>query len=232
MSDREGSAVCPDHVDQRENGVPPVRMHVDEDWARVPDDLKRRFEAGVERIRILRDKIGAEARVTYMPPIAVVAAGWSSDGKNLIHGMAGAWRDNNNPGRHAIGVLLSAGPALCEDDVTVRAILAHEFGHCFKIATVIVDHNDLGTSLDILRGDPMDQTREELMLPNPTDWFGQSDVSLLQWGDERLQPATEEVHELVRQQRIPGEQPPRVERASFAIPEEWKAHIRSIRQSA
>src|SRR6266850_2787649 len=206
-----------------------VTLHRDAHWAAVPAELRRRIEDGVERIRVLRDRIGAEAKVRYMPSVTVVAAGWSRDGQRLIHGMAGAWRNNNVPGGFCIAVLLSAGPALCEDEATVRAVLVHEFAHCFMIARVIVDHNELGTPLDVLHGDSMDPGRERQLLGNPTDWFGPADIELLQWNDDRMQPATSEVGELVRTQQLPGEQPPIVERASFNVPTEWKERIRRIR---
>src|SRR5205823_1169997 len=111
--------------------------------------LQRRIEDGLTRIRVLRDKISADAKVRYMPPVTVVAAGWSRDGKHLIHGMAGAWRNKHVPGGFCIGVLVSAGPALSEDEPTVRAVLVHEFAHCFTIAKVIVDNDDLGTPLGV-----------------------------------------------------------------------------------
>jgi len=208
-----------------------VHLNEDEDWSVVPVEVQRRFEAGVERIRVLHGKIAADANVGHMPPVTVAAEGWSPDGERWIHGMAGAWRDDNAPGGFSLGVLLSAGPALCEDEATVRAVMVHEFAHCFQIARVVVDHNDLGTPLDVLQGDSMDRERERKLLANPSDWFGPGDVEILHWNDERMQPATKEVVDLIRSQQILGRQPPLVERASFNVPLEWKEHIRRTRRS-
>lgn len=206
-----------------------VQLFRDEDWNSLPRELQERIEAGVERIRVLRDKIGAEAKVTYMPPITVVPAGWSRDGRQLIHGVAGAWRDDKAVGGFSIGVLLSAGPALCEDEATVRAVVVHEFAHCFQLATVVVNHNDLSTPLDALHGDSMDPEREKRLLANPADWFGPPDVELMQWGDERMRAVAGQVEELVVKGDLPGTQPPIVKPASFVVPNEWKAHIRNLR---
>lgn len=198
-------------------------------WERIPPDIRHRIEEGAVRIRAIREAISPDARVRYMPPVTVDPAAWSPDGgKRLIHAMAGAWRNLNDG--HVIGVLASAGPALCDEEATVRAVLVHEFAHCFKIATIVVDHNDLGTSLDLLSGDPADPKREHLMLAEPRDWFGAADIELLHWGDERMQPVTDEVKRLVIAGHLPGTQPPLVEPASFSVPGEWKEHIRRIRR--
>jgi len=206
-----------------------VHLHHDDEWDRLPPELQRRIEAGVERIRLLRERISADAKVRYMPPVTIAVGAWPRDGK-IVHGLSGAWRDNNAPGGFAIGVILGVGPALCENEDTVRAILVHEFAHCFALARVVVDHNDLGTSLDVLKGDSMDPERERSLLGQPKEWFGDTDAELMLWEDERMQPSTEEVRKLVEEGHLFWEETPIVERASFNVPDEWKAHIRKIRR--
>jgi hypothetical protein len=166
-----------------------------------------------------------------MPKVLVVGAGWSPDGQRLVHGLAGAWPDSTAPGGFSISVLLGAGPALCQDENLVRAVLVHEFAHCFKVATIIVDHLDLGTSLDGLGGSSWDPNREHRLLARPSEWFGPDDVELLSWGDGRMGPMTDEVHLLVRSGQLRGEGLPIHAPASFNVPDEWKRHIRSIRSS-
>lgn len=206
-----------------------VVLYRDGDWPAVPPDLRNRVERGVDRIRELRNRIGAEAYVSYMPPVSVAAAVWNAGGQEVIHGMSGAWRDPNAPGGFSIGVLLGAGPALCEDEATVRALLVHEFMHCFAMAKLVVDHNDLGAPLDALRGDSLDAGREEQFLGIPADWFGPTDMDLLRWNDEKMLPTTREVVELANSGQLPWEHPPIVERASFNVPQEWKERIRRLR---
>jgi hypothetical protein len=200
----------------------------DADWDAVPEDLKRRLEDGVERIRRIRHEIAADAKVRQMPPVSVVAAGWSP-GEGIVHGLAGFWRNNNSPGDSTLGVILGAGPALCKDDETVRAILVHEFSHCFQIAKILVDHVDLGTSLDALKGKATDQDREERLLANPSDWFAPREVTLLKWHDERTISLSIEVHKLVENGDITGEQPPIPTKPQLCAEPEWVEHIRKIR---
>ena len=208
------------------NGVTLLR---DADWAKVPPDLQRRIEVGVERIRRIREEVAAEAKVQNMPPVTVVAAGWSP-GKGIIHGLAGFWGNNNAPGNSTLGVILGAGPALCEDDDTVRAILVHEFSHCFQITKILADHVDLGASLDALRGKSTDQDREERLLANPVDWFGPADVTLLRWDDKRTDPLSVAVAALVENNQIPGEQPPIPAKPELRAPQEWIDHVRRLRE--
>jgi hypothetical protein len=75
----------------------------------------------------------------------------------------------------------------------------------------------------------MDPERERRLLGHPEDWFGPRDSELMLWGDERMQPSTEEVRTLVAQGLLFWEETPIVERASFNVPDEWKAHVRAIR---
>jgi hypothetical protein len=201
----------------------------DDDWTRIQPNLQKRIETGVERIRRLCDAIAEEAKVKQMPPIVIAPCAWSRDGVTLMHAAAGAWRDSSARGGFSIGVLACVGVVLCEDDGLVRDLLVHEFAHCFKVGEIVVDHNDLGTSLDELRGDPYDQEREDRLLVEGPDWFGPRDASIMRWGDPRIATMTREVSALVTSGQIRGEQPPIVEPASFNVPEEWKTHVRSLR---
>jgi len=206
-----------------------VTLHLDEEWAELSEGLRERITKGVDRIRSLRAAIGAAARVRYMPPVTVVAAAWTPDGERWVQGVSGVWRDPTALGGHSIGVLVSAGPALCEEDQVVRALLVHEFAHCFSLAKIIVDHNDLGTPLDALQGDSFDHAREHRLQVDPQDWFGREDWDLMQWNDERMKPVSLEVGRLVTTGQLVPEGLPLYEKASFQVPLEWKEHVRDLR---
>jgi hypothetical protein len=199
-----------------------------DDWPKIPPELQARIESGVERIRAIRDMIGGEARVRLMPPVTVDPAGWGIKGKSgLVYATAGAWRSNTG---HSLGVITSAVPALSEEEAAVRALLVHEFAHCFQLARIIIDHLDLGTGLELMQGDATDEVRENKLLVDPKDWFGPTDQELMRWGDERLTPAAQELLRHMQAGHVPFTAVPLTERAHVTIPPEWAEHIRKIRR--
>jgi len=205
-----------------------MRVDYGDDWETTPEQIRLRFEAGVERIHALRQSIGASAKVGYMPPITVTPAAWTPDGQRLVHAASGAW-DAGYGGLQEFGVIVSAGPALCAEEATVRAMLVHEFAHCFQAATVVISHLDLGTSTELLQGDSLDERREEALLADPRDWFGESDCELLRWGDDRIDLMSAEVRALAEAGHLPCTGTPIAVRGRVVVPAEWGAHIRTLR---
>jgi hypothetical protein len=207
-----------------------VRLDRGEYWGTIPPEVQSRVEAGVERIRSVRDAIAADAKVRLMPPITIDPAVWTPDGKGVAHAVSGAWRSAR--GGHEIGVIVGAGPALCTDNTSVRKILVHEFAHCFETATRVVNNADRGVRED-LTGDPMDEEREEAMLGNPANWFGDGDSTVLRWGEPALPDGLiSELNDLLQAGRLPFTKTPLVERANVQVPIEWVNHIRTLRRNA
>src|SRR5262245_11127646 len=129
-------------------------------WSKVPADYQVRIERGVERIAAAQDAIARSAKVQTMPHIAVDPALWINPQRTgFVHAAANGWPAGAG---HLIGVVAAASVALCEDDESVRALLAHEFAHCFMIATSMVKHIEAAKQGPLnLTGDPSDAAREE-----------------------------------------------------------------------
>lgn len=198
-------------------------------WNTIPPELQARIEGGAERIGRLRGAIGTSAKVREMPSVSIDCAAWVFGDDILVHSAANLWPTTR--GGAAIGVAAAAGIAICTDEPIVRAVLVHEFSHCFMIATRIIEHLDSGRAgpLD-LRGDPMDRSREDAMLASGSDWFGDEDAELLRWEDRRLREAiSKEVVEHVNSGRLPATSPPPGSRGRAVVPPEWAAHIRLLR---
>ncbi|HTK31242.1 MAG TPA: hypothetical protein VL332_04715 [Candidatus Saccharimonadaceae bacterium] len=196
-------------------------------WHTIPPAIQHRIEEGEQRIRVIREAVACEARVHQMPPVTIDPAVWIPPQRGIIHAASGIWRSNQ--GGHAFGVIAAAGVALSYDPAVVRAILVHEFAHCFLVATRIIDHLDLRTPLN-LDGESMDKSREDALLPQPADWFPRGDIPLLRWDDSRLGALSDELVTLAEAGHLPVTGPPLTERGFVAVPPEWGAHIRLLRR--
>ncbi len=199
-------------------------------WEIIPPEIRRRIEEGRVRIGVLRAAIAKDARVRYMPPVSIDPALWTPDGTAVAHAAGGIWPSGN--GGHEYGVVVSAGPAICRDDAIVRALLVHEFAHCFEIATRAIEHIDSGRggTLELVTDNPLDRDREEELLAAGADWFGPGDAELIRWNDPRLKALTAEVVALANARQLPASPPPPRVHGTVVVPPEWAAHIRSLRR--
>jgi hypothetical protein len=207
-------------------GVGLVRV---ENWGAIPSEARSHIEAGVERVRSVRDAISADAKVKRMPPITIYPSVWTPNGIGVVHALSGAWFSGQDD--RVIGVLMGIGPTLCTDDSIVRKLLVHEFAHCFFIAKKITDHLDLGVLLD-LRGDPMDEDRDRVMMVPPSEWFGSADAeSIIGWDDTALgNSVAAELNPLLETRQVAWTAPPPGGGGGFpTVPSEWIEHIRALR---
>jgi len=199
-------------------------------WEAIPPEARSHIEAGVERVRSVRDAISADAKVKRMPPITIYPSVWTPNGIGVVHALSGAWFSGQDD--RVIGVLMGIGPTLCTDDSMVRKLLVHEFAHCFFIATKITDHLDLGVPLD-LRGDPMDEDRDRATMVAPSEWFGPADAeSIIGWDDSALgDSVAAELNPLLEARQVAWTAPPPGGGGGFpTIPSEWIEHIRALRE--
>jgi len=207
-----------------------VHLERGDTWDEIPREIQECIEAGIHIIRRLRASIRAAARVRCMPPVVIDPAVWQPRGSTIVvHGASQLCPDTN--GGVTMVTLLGAGVALCRDEDLVRAVLVHEFAHCFQTATVVINHLDHGEGLRALAGESLDPAREHRSLANPADWFGDSDQELLRWGDERMASLTDGVRSLVLGRRLPLTEPPLTLRGTWIVPPEWAEHIRTLRRS-
>jgi hypothetical protein len=162
-----------------------------------------------------------------MPPVVVQPCVWHHGGR-LVHASLCTLVTGND--RPALGVVVSATVALCEDDRIVRDVLMHEVGHCFETARRLVERDDLGSSIADLRGDPMDETRDRRMLPVMGDWFVGKDGEFMRWGDEPIVP-TAAIQALLDAGHLVLSEPPRMAPGQPLIPPDWAEHVRSLRRA-
>jgi len=202
-----------------------VILFRDEAWESMPEALKRRVAAGVDRIRSQLVFIAARARVRTMPRIIVQPCVWHDRGQIVDATLCTLV---STPGHPELGVVVSATVALCEDEAVVRDVLMHEVGHCFETARKLVDQADLGSPASDLRGDPADEARDRRMLPEMADWFVGSTGSFMQWGTQPIVP-TAEIQGLLDAGFLSLSDPPLMSPGTPSIPADWTGHIRSLR---
>src|SRR5687767_5556105 len=90
---------------------------------------------GLERIAAIRADVARAAKIGTMPPVEVVPHIWRHD-EGLAHGAMAILPTEDGV---TFGVRLPAQTAACKDEYAVRAVLVHEFAHCFYFATEIVN---------------------------------------------------------------------------------------------
>jgi hypothetical protein len=130
---------------------------------------------GLERIAAIRAEIAKAARVATMPPVEIVPYIWRHNNR-LAHGAMSILPTEDGV---TFGVRLPAQTAACMNESAVRAVLVHEFAHCFYFATEIVRGSDSSTGavaadLD-LRSLATRADRD--LLANPHEWFGAADAA-------------------------------------------------------
>ncbi len=202
-------------------------------WMTIPLRVQRRIKTGAARIGELRAAIANEARIQQMPPVSIDPAIWTPGDGASVHAASGVWPSIN--GGHEIMVLAAASMAICRDPAQVRKLLAHEFAHCFTLATKIVNHLDLGGEL-ILTGDPRDESREAELLAEAPNWLGAADADLIRWDEPQFAAIDAEMVALADARQLPVSAPPPgtpMSRASLSrlVPAEWAARVRSLRHS-
>jgi hypothetical protein len=202
-----------------------VILFRDEDWESMPDAVRRRIEAGVERIRSQMTWIAERARVRTMPRIIVQPCVWHHRGQIVDATLCTL---ASTPGHPELGVVVSATVALCEDEAVVKDVLMHEIGHCFETARKLVDQVDLGLSAADLRGDPTDEARDRRMLPVMANWFVGPVGAFMQWGDEPIVPNAE-IQGLLDAGHLSLSASPLMSPGMPSIPADWTDHIRSLR---
>lgn len=126
---------------------------------------------GLERIAAIRAEVAKAARIDTMPPVEVVPYIWRHQ-HSLAHGAMAMLPTGDGV---TFGVRLPAQTAACTDEAAVRAVLVHEFAHCFYFAMEVMK----GSDLQDLGGRP-----DQEVLANPHDWFGASDAArFVHWDD-------------------------------------------------
>src|SRR3569623_53761 len=101
-------------------------------FSRAP---RARLMEGLERIASIRLDVAQCSRVGSMPPVEIVPSVWQ-DLDGLILGQA----THLTLGIQTyLGVRIPAQTAVCRDIGAVRAVLIHEFAHCFYIMKMFVD---------------------------------------------------------------------------------------------
>lgn len=203
-------------------------------WRRYPKKIRSALLDGTAQIRKIRHEIALAAKVQSMPLIRVYDEIWADLEKaSWAHGRATllpvgdlSWA----------GVEIPAPTAVCGDEAAIRAVLVHEFAHCFHFQRLIVDGIDAGRhSIDVrsptgdVLADGVDH--DDSMLENPEDWFGEDDARLfLRWEDSRLEIIEKRGLELELIKHLPIESPHQAFRADHhAVPRDIWEHVRRLR---
>lgn len=166
-------------------------------WRRLPASIRDEVSLGVKKVGRIRAQIGANAAVKVMPPVEIFDEIWVMPNCEwIIDGRASLVTID---GRTLFGAQLPATTILLPSDTLIRAILVHEFAHCFHFTTQAIDALDSGRLGEGLRlganytGDFADRAQDDALLVNPAEWFGQSDAeSLLAWDDSRFTKAVQQ----------------------------------------
>lgn len=207
-------------------------------WARLPRRHKEELKRAVANVERIRAQIGADAAVSSMPPVQIVDEIWvHPDWSGAIDGRTTPIVVN---GSTYFGAQLPAPTILLPDDELIRAVLVHEFTHCFFHMTQVIDAVDAGMSDGVLtlgsdcKDVFSDRDHEDAAMVNPDDWFGRSDAeSFLTWHDARFQGPIEEAQIkiiLTLKKYLPVKTPnPNFEASSIVVMQDVADHIRMLR---
>ena len=202
-------------------------------WPKLPAPVRAALVEGTENIRQLRDEIGRDARVSVMPPVQVVAEIWTDPNRrNSLNGRATVLRVKNS---NMIGVQLPAVPVVSRDSAVLRAILVHEFSHCFFMLIRVVNHMDSGGdgTLQLPRTENVfeDQEFDRRMHIDPREWFGAADAQrLMQQFDPLMEGIDEGALELELFHHLPIVTPDSEFGAEkLFVPDDIVEHVRRLR---
>ncbi len=160
-------------------------------WRRVPSSIKVRVVSGLDRIARIRAGLSESVQVVSLPPVVVYDALWTSpDMTGSVSGRAGPV----TRGKHTVfGVELPVNVALTDDEEAVRAVLLHEFGHCFYYMARTIEAVDAGVTevSDVFGGIGRvytDEAADRARLVDPTEWFkGDAATAFPYWNDARVE---------------------------------------------
>ena len=196
----------------------------------MPPQLKERLRTGTERIARIRELIARDAKVSVMPPVELVGEIWIF-GHGIVEGCAVPL---NREDSIEWGVQVPAHLAIQGNDATLRAVLVHEFAHCFYYVSDMIHRLDRGTSMEIAYApfDPTNDHHDRDLLVNPHDWFGENDArDFIHHADQRLKTADENLSEIA--EYLPVVTPDlkiRI-RGSYSLDDEIVDYVRSLRRT-
>src|SRR5262249_31156754 len=133
-----------------------------------------------------------------------------------------------------LGVRIPAQTATCHDTDPVRAVLVHEFAHCFYFMKAIIDaydghvsppanHLDIGAFIS---------APDDAMLPNPSDWFGEADAREFSHSNDRRTQPIEDLIPSLRLQFLTRTPESRMSLGTVRIADDIRRHIRALRSRA
>ena len=199
-------------------------------WRKLPFGIRQQITVGTDRVAQIRSAIVEAAPVSSMPPVDIVDVGWAAP-HGAIFGKASVLRFGK---MNAVGAIIPASTLISvKNDATLRAILVHEFAHCFHMLTQMVKAMDSGSTsvVDIGQGDVFNAEHDRDLQVDPGDWFGVEDVErFVQQGHSALKTPMEAMAKEWIGAGLPTEMPStRLSvQGQFSIPEEAIAHIRKL----
>jgi hypothetical protein len=202
-------------------------------WSLLPEHDKDLLANGTRGIARVRKEIADSAKVRSMPPVEVVGEIWLYDNK-IIHGRTTPLTMDNETW---IGVQLSAQVAVHPEMSLVRAILVHEFAHCFYFLTRFVLAPDFGGKRSVSLPNPDDYlenpSHDRGMMVNPNEWFSTHDANtLVHWGDSELASLDRTILDFDLHKKLPVADPPlkfALQGEELAIPSDIAVHIRQLK---
>jgi len=198
-------------------------------WSRLPLPMQSRFLEGLERIATLRDKIGAAAAVSSMPPIQVIPELWY-DHERCFDACAGPLVVD---GTTMFGCIFPAQTATLEDEAVLRRVMVHEFCHCFWWLTDEVNALDSGgTTIDTSGLDQRSDSDDRYQMVDPKDWFGVEDARrMIYSGSPETRQIQDNLMGLIG--RLPERHSPprRFRLKNVTLPDDIKTHVRNLRMT-
>lgn len=163
-------------------------------WQKIPKWLQARLIKAIGRVSKVRKAIAKSAKVANMPPVEVVAELWDNQ-QSSTPGMATPMQIGNT---FYNGVRLAAQTVLYKNDEFLRAVLVHEFAHCFYYITDFVKRLDSGLALNFSwpEFDPFNKADDEAHMVNLSEWFIDEDVKkFMPHDDSRIMPTHKIIEE-------------------------------------
>lgn len=153
-------------------------------WKKFPSSLKERLHQGTLRVERLREDIAAQAGTPSMPPVEIFPEVWITDEGHIL----GRAAPIEIGGTTQFGAALPAPTVVQPDDQILRAVLVHEFNHCFYAMVRAAEHLLLGRAPSPIElFGPHSAEAEEAALLDPREWFGPGDAeSFIRWHDSRF----------------------------------------------
>lgn len=197
-------------------------------WATLPAAVRNLLTDGTKNVATIRSEIAATSAVRSMPPVEIVGEIWIND-KGVIHGRATIL---SFEGAFQPAVQLAAPTAIHANKLTIRAILVHEYAHCFYKATQMIDRVDANSNAPvhlIERHAVYDDHADREMLVDPADWFCKDDVAaFINWGDTRSAKVVDDVSRIRHLPVVAPDLDMRFE-GEIGLEDDVVAHIRYLR---